>query len=79
MKWNQPQEATMTEIVLQIEEDPEGGFTARAVGDSIFTEADTVEELRANIRDAVTCHFENPDERPKMIRLHFTRDEVIAL
>ena len=69
----------MTEIVFQIEEDPDGGFTARAIGDSIFTEADTVDELRAKIRDAVTCHFEAADDRPRMIRLHFTRDEVIAL
>lgn len=68
----------MTEIVFQIEEDPEGGYTARAVGASIFTQADTVEELRAMIRDAVCCHFENPDQRPKLIRLHFCRDEVIA-
>jgi hypothetical protein len=69
----------MTEIVFQVEEDPDGGFTARAVGASMFTEADTVEELRTKVRDAVTCHFENPDERPRIIRLHFTRDEVIAL
>lgn len=69
----------MTEIVFQVEEDPDGGLTARALGASIFTEADTADELRAKIRDAVTCHFENPEQRPKMIRLHFTRDEVIAL
>ena len=69
----------MTEIVFQIEDDPDGGLTARAIGASIFTEAETVEELRAKIRDAVRCHFDNPAERPKMIRLHFTRDEVIAL
>lgn len=69
----------MTEIVFQVEDDPDGGFTARAIGASVFTEADTLEELRAKVRDAVTCHFENPDERPRIIRLHFTRDEVIAL
>lgn len=69
----------MTEIVFQVEEDPNGGYTARAVGAAIFTEADRLDELRANVRDAVTCHFEDPDERPKTIRLHFTRDEVIAL
>jgi predicted RNase H-like HicB family nuclease len=68
----------MTEIVFQIEEDPEGGYTARALGASIFTQADTVEELRAMIRDAVRCHFDDPEKRPKMIRLHFCRDEVIA-
>ena len=69
----------MTELVFQIEEDPDGGYAAKAVGASIFTEADTLEQLRDNIRDAVTCHFEKPEDRPKIILLHFTRDEVIAL
>ena len=69
----------MTELVFQIEEDPDGGYTAKGVGASIFTEADTLEQLRDSIRDAVTCHFEKPEDRPKIIRLHFTRDEVIAL
>jgi predicted RNase H-like HicB family nuclease len=69
----------MTELVFQVEEDPDGGFTARAVGASIFTEADTLEELRENIRDAVNCHFDDAAARPKIVRLHFTRDEVIAL
>jgi predicted RNase H-like HicB family nuclease len=69
----------MTELVFHVEEDPDGGFTARAVGASIFTEADTLEELRENIRDAVNCHFDDAAERPKIVRLHFTRDEVIAL
>ena len=68
----------MTEIVFHVEEDADGGFTARAAGASIFTEADGIEELHAKIRDAVTCHFED-QQRPKIIRLHFTRDEVIAL
>jgi len=66
----------MTEIVFQVEDDPDGGFTARAIGASMFTEADTLEELRVKVRDAVNCHFEDPDERPRMIRLHFTRDEL---
>jgi predicted RNase H-like HicB family nuclease len=57
----------MTEIVFQVEEDPDGGFTARAVGASIFTEADTLEELCQNIRDAVKCHYENAAERPKIL------------
>ena len=72
-------DSAMTEIVFQVEEDPDGGFTAKAVGASIFTEADTLEQLRDNIRDAVNCHFDKPESRPKVIRLHFTRDEVIAL
>jgi hypothetical protein len=69
----------MTEMVFQVEEDPDGGLTARAVGESIFVEADTIDELREEIRDAVTCHFPTPDDRPKMIRLHVVHDEVITL
>ncbi|MGI8883230.1 MAG: type II toxin-antitoxin system HicB family antitoxin [Pyrinomonadaceae bacterium] len=56
----------------------EGGFTARAPGESIFTEGDDLEDLRANIRDAVNCHFET-EEKPKIIRLHFVREEVFAV
>ena|GEM_PF-251915 len=69
---------SMTEIVFLVEEDPEGGFVARAVGQSIFTQADTVEELHEMVRDAVRCHFADEPESPKLIRLHFVRDEVIA-
>ena len=60
-----------------VEEAPEGGFTARALGASIFTEADTVPQLHAQVRDAVSCHFEQ-GQAPKVIRLHFVRDEVIS-
>ena len=66
-------------MVFIVEEDVDGGLTARAVGEAIFTEADTLEGLRDNIRDAVVCHFENPEDRPKIVRLHLTRDEVMAL
>ncbi len=67
----------MTEIVFVVEEAPEGGYTAQAVGASIVTEADSVPELRTMVQDAVRCHFEG-GELPKMIRLHFVRDEVLA-
>lgn len=67
----------MSEIVFLIEDAPEGGFTARALGHSIFTDGDTIEALRTNVRDAVRCHFES-DERPSVIRLHYVRDEVQA-
>ena len=50
----------MNEIILLVEEAPEGGVTARALGESIFTEADSMEDLRQQIRDAVACHFEDP-------------------
>lgn len=67
----------MNEIIFLVEEAAEGGFGARALDHSIFTEADSMEALRAQIRDAVKCHFED-SQAPKMIRLHFVRDEVIA-
>ena len=66
-----------TEIVFLVEEDPDGGYTARALGESIFTEADDLKSLRTIVRDAVHCHFENA-ERPKVIRLHIVKDEVFA-
>ena len=68
----------MSEIVFLVEEAAEGGFTAKALGESIITEANDLAELRTNVRDAVQCHFENEAQRPKVIRLHFVRDEVIA-
>jgi hypothetical protein len=67
----------MNEIIFLVEEAPEGGFTARALEFSIFTEADNLEELREMVRDAVGCHFEEA-EKPKVIRLHFVREEVLA-
>jgi dephospho-CoA kinase len=67
----------MSEIIFMVEESPEGGYTARALGESIFTEADTREELQAQVRDAVRCHFEE-DKMPKVIRLHFVSEEVIS-
>ena len=67
----------MSEVVFLVEEDPEESYTARALGESIFTEADTLDELRTMVRDAVQCHFEEAD-RPKIIRLHIVRDEVMA-
>ena len=68
----------MIEMVFMVEEDPEGGYAARALGEDIFTQAETVEVLRENIRDAVRCHFEDENARPKAIRLHFVRDEVMT-
>jgi hypothetical protein len=67
----------MTEIIFIVRESPEGGFEAQALSASIFTEADTLEELREQVKDAVACHFDE-SERPKLIRLHFVREEVIA-
>ena len=67
----------MNELIFLVEESVEGGFTARALGESIFTEADTIEALRQQVRDAVDCHFDE-GEAPKIIRLHFVREEVLS-
>ena len=67
----------MNEIIFLIEDALEGGFTAKALGYSIYTDADTIAELHTNVRDAVICHFET-GEKPNIIRLHFVHDEVIA-
>lgn len=55
------------EIVFTVTEDPEGGYTARALGYSIFTEGETLEEVKHNIIDAVNCHFDETMEKPKRI------------
>ncbi|MGA2404438.1 MAG: 2-oxoisovalerate dehydrogenase [Syntrophobacteraceae bacterium] len=66
-----------TEIIFIVEESIEGGFVAKALAHSIYTEADTLEDIRSMVRDAVQCHFDKKD-RPKLIRLHIVKDEVIA-
>lgn len=68
----------MSEIVFLVEEDLDGGYTARAIGESVFTQADDLSALKDMVRDAVRCHFPDEQTRPKVIRLHFVRDEVIA-
>ncbi len=66
------------EIVFAVEEAPEGGYIARALGESIVTEADDLQSLREMVRDALICHFEEA-ERPRVFRLHLVRDEVLAV
>lgn len=70
-------ECLMSELVFLVEESPEGGYTARALGVSIVTEADDLPGLRDAVRAAVRCHFD-PPSMPKVLRLHVVRDEVIA-
>ncbi len=66
----------VSEIHFVVEEAPEGGYIAKAISEDIFTEADDIPGLHANLRDAVRCHF--GEQVPGVIRLHFTREEVIA-
>ena len=69
----------MDEIIFVVEEAPEGGYSARALGVPIFTEADDLEVLPMALRDAVLCHYEDEADRPRVIRLHFVRDSLIAV
>ncbi len=60
------------------EDEVDGGYTATALGYGIHTQGDTVEELRAMVKDAVKCYFDENEQAPKIIRLHFVRDEVLV-
>ena len=66
------------EIIFLVEEAPEGGYTARALGHSVFTEGESLEDIKNAVRDAVRCHFEEGN-LPRVIRLHIVKDEVIAV
>ncbi len=69
----------MSEIIFEVREDEvDGGYTATALGYGIHTQGDTLEELRAMVKDAVDCYFDETMEAPKLIRLHFERDEVLS-
>jgi hypothetical protein len=71
-----PQIMPQSEIIFSVQESPEGGYEARALGFSIFTQAESFDELKTMIRDAVSCHFDASD-KPSVIRLHLVKDEVI--
>lgn len=68
----------MSEIIFEVREAEEGGLWARALGHSIFTQGEDWNDLRTMVKDAVACHFQKKSEQPKIIRLHFIRDEVLA-
>ena len=69
----------MSEIIFVVTELAEGGYAAEALGHAIFTVAETLDELNDMVRDAVVCHFEDEQSRPKMIRLHFVREQLLAV
>lgn len=71
-------EAMASEIIFEVSEAEEGGFCASALGYGIHTQAETREELRTMVREAVDCYFDDPAAAPAIIRLHFVRDEVLA-
>ena len=67
------------EIVFNVEEDPDGGYNANALGYNIFTQADTLPQLKLMIKDALLCHFEDDEERPGIVRTHFVKDELFTI
>ena len=70
---------SLEEVVFIVEEAPEGGYTARALGISIVTEADDLETLRRQVVDAVHCHFAAQPQQPRLVRLHLVKDEVLTV
>jgi predicted RNase H-like HicB family nuclease len=68
----------MNEVFFLVEEALEGGYTAKALGESIFTEGETLDELRINVKEAVHCHFDE-DKLPKIIRLHLVKEELLTV
>ena len=67
----------MKELIFLVEESLDGGYEAKALGESIFTEAENLNDLKESIKDAIKCHFDEKD-MPRIIRLHFVKDEVIT-
>ena len=71
---------TVPEIIFEVSEDEvDGGYSASALGYGIHTQGETIEELRGNVREAVECYFDEAMKRPRLIRLHFVRDEVLTV
>lgn len=69
----------MKELIFEVTDDLEGGYVASALGVGIHTQAESIDELKAMVRDAVDCYYDGTDEKPALIRLHFVRDEVMAV
>jgi predicted RNase H-like HicB family nuclease len=67
------------ELIFEVEQEADGGYVAAALGEGIVTEADDLEALRLNVREAVHCHFAGRADPPRVIRLHFVHEEVLAL
>ena len=67
-----------SEVIFDVTESVEGGYEARALGQSIFTQGDDWDDLKTMVREAVLCHFDE-EEIPRVIRLHLVREEAIAV
>jgi predicted RNase H-like HicB family nuclease len=67
----------ISELVFEVSEEAEGGYSAECLTENIFTQGDTWEELRANVKEAVSLYFFD-GTKPQSIRLHLVRDEVLS-
>lgn len=67
------------EVIFEVRDAEEGGFYARALGHAVFTEGDTWDELRENVKEAVSLHFEDEVTKPRIIQLHYVRDELLMI
>ena len=66
------------ELIFLVEEDPEGGLTAKAIGEGIFTQGETLQEIKENIKDAISCHYDRKEDIPACIRLHIVHEETMT-
>ncbi len=69
----------MKELLFIVQESLDGGYEAKAIGYSIYTQCETYGEIKETIRDAVICHFENKEDLPSIIRINFVKEEIIAV
>jgi predicted RNase H-like HicB family nuclease len=67
------------ELIFEIRDAEEGGYFARALGHAIFTEGESWDELRSNVLEAVELHFEDRQARPRLVQMHYVKDELIPL
>ena len=67
------------ELIFEVRDAEEGGYCARALGHSIFTQGDTWDELRANALEATSLHFEDATVQPRLVQLHYVKDELIPV
>ncbi|MCY3731398.1 MAG: hypothetical protein OXF98_08660 [Rhodospirillaceae bacterium] len=68
----------MSEIIFEVTEETDGGYSASALGYGIHTQGDSLQDIRSNVREAVECYFDDSIPRPRLIRLHFVRDELLV-
>ena len=69
----------LMELIFEVRDAEEGGFWARALGNAIFTQAETWDELRSNVLEVTTLHFEESPSRPRLVQLHYVKDELIPV